>query len=253
MSLMSPSLLFCLFASLLMAGGCDHQTAPQVDLHSDLETHYLLILDGNTGSARVRLRQFMDEHGETAQPLFLMGLSYHHDKRYVKAVQWFEKSTVYDESTTAYAPSWHFLGWSHYYLGNAEESKEAFKHYLLLNPDEGDSLFGLGLLAMEDGAFEEAASLFQQSIDVQQDRPKGQAKSMVRLADVYVQRGNRIGAIPLYKKALELDSDLYEAWYHLATTLNREGKPEESDSALEMFEATRNRVRPELKSTRFPE
>lgn len=222
-------------------------------MHADLETHFLLISAGNTGSARVRLRQYMDTHGETSQPLFLMGLSYQHDKRYVKAVQWFEKSTVFDDPSGAYPPTWHFLGWSYYYLGNAEKSKEAFQHYLLLNPNEGDSLFGLGLLAMEEGEFEEAAMLLQQSIDAQDDRPIGQAKSKARLADVYVQQGDRINAIPLYKEALELNDDLYEAWYHLATTLKREGNQEESNAALTKFVESRDRVRPDLKSTRFPE
>ena len=253
MFLKHPSLLSLLFASLLMASGCDYQTTPQKELHSDLETHYLLISDGNTGSARVRLRQYMDDHGESSQPLFLMGLSYHSDKRYVKAVQWLEKSASNGDLSLAYPPTWHFLGWSQYYLGNIEKSKEAFNHYLLLNPSEGDSLFGLGLLAMEVGELNEAATLFQRSIDTQDDRPVGQAKSMVRLADVHVQQGNRFKAIPLYREALKLDSDLYEAWYHLATTLKREGHQEASNAALEMFKTTRNRVRPDLKGTRFPE
>ena len=253
MNLTHPSLLYCLFASLLLISGCERPTTPQTTLHVDLEMHYLLISDGNTGSARVRLRQYMDEHGESSQPLFLMGLSYHHDKRYAKAVQWFEHSASNKKSSLPYPPTWHFLGWSQYYLGNANESRAAFKHYLLLNPREGDSLFGLGLLAMEEGELGEATTFFQQSIDAQEDRPDGRAKSMVRLADIHVQQGNRIEAIPLYKEALKLNADLYEAWYHLSTTLNREGKQEGSTSALDMFVTTRNRVRPDLKGTRFPE
>lgn len=253
MILKTPSLLFCLFTSLLMTSGCDSNPAAQPELQSDLETHFLLISEGNSGSARVRLRQYMDSHGEAAQPLFLMGLSYHKEKRYIKAVQWLEQSAQYDDVETRYPPTWHFLGWSHYYLGNATPSIEAFRHYLTMNPDEGDSLFGLGLLSMEDGDFEEASILFQQSIDVQQDRPTGQAKSIARLADIRVQEGDRLTAIQLYREALKLDPDLYEAWYHLATTQKRVGNNEESNVALGMFEETRARVRPDLETTRFPE
>ena len=253
MFLKTPSLLFCLFASLLMTSGCDSNIAEQPELHSDLEMHFLLISEGNSGSARVRLRQYMDSHGDAAQPLFLMGLSYHQEKRYIKAVQWFKKSAQYDDTETRYPPTWHFLGWSHYYLGNATSSIEAFEHYLTMNPNEGDSLFGLGLLAMEDGAFLEASALFQQSIDAQDDRPKGQAKSIARLADIRVQEGDRSRAIQLYREALKLDPDLYEAWYHLATTQKRAGNNEESQVAFTMFEETRARVRPDLDTTRFPE
>ena len=253
MILKTPSLFFCFIASLLMTSGCENTNPPQPELNSDLETHFLLISEGSTGSARVRLRQHMDAHGEAAQPLFLMGLSYHQEKRYVKAVHWFEKSSEFEKPTNRYPPTWHFLGWSHYYLGNATASTEAFKQYLNMNPNEGDSLFGLGLLAMEDGAFEDASSLFEQSIDVQQDRPKGQAKSKARLADIRVQQGDRLGAIQLYKEALDLDPDLYEAWYHLATTHKREGNNEASGAALAMFDESRNRVRPDLGITRFPE
>ena len=253
MFIKTPSLLFCIFASLSMTSGCDSNTAHQPELHSDHETHFLLISEGNSGSARVRLRQYMDSQGEAAQPLFLMGLSYHQEKRYIKAVQWFEKSAQYDDAETRYPPTWHFLGWSHYYLGNATSSIEAFRHYLTMNPDEGDSLFGLGLLAMEDGAFEEAASLFEQSIGVQQDRPTGQAKSKARLADIRVQQGDRLSAIQLYKEALQLDPDLYEAWYHLATTQKRSGNKDEFQVALDMFEETRSRIHPDLDTTRFPE
>ena len=253
MFLKTPNLLSCLFASLLMASGCDHNKPPQPTLHPDLETHFILISEGNSGSARVRLRQHMDTHGESAQPLFLMGLSYHKEKRYIKAVQWFEKSAQFDVPTTQYPPTWHFLGWSQYYLGNATASHEAFNHYLMLNPNEGDSLFGLGLLAMEEGNFEEASKLFQQSIDVQQDLPKGQAKSKARLADIREQQGNFSEALQLYREALDLDPDLYEAWYHLATTYKREGMEEECNAALEMYSVTRTRVRPDLHTTRFPE
>ncbi len=253
MILKTPSLLFCLFASLLMTSGCEPTGLPQPELNSDLETHFLLISEGNTGSARVRLRQYMDAHAETAQPLFLMGLSYHQEKRYMKAVQWLTKSSQYDDPANRYPPTWHFLGWSHYYLGNATSSTDAFNQYLAMNPNEGDSIFGLGLLAMEDGAFEEASSLFEQSIDVQHDRPKGQAKSKARLADILVQQGDRMGAIELYREALKLDPDLYEAWYHLATTQKRDGNNEEYNAAIIMFQETRDRVRPDLRTTRFPE
>ena len=245
--------IFHICVSILVFIGCEAQTPQEMKMRSDLQTHYSLISEGKTGSARVRLRQFMDAEGETAQPLFLMGLSYHHERKYTKAIQWFKRAAVFDEPSQRYPPAWHFLGWSYYYLGNVAESKLAFEKYLILDPGEGDSLFGLGLLAMDEGFFDKAARLFEQSIVEQPDRQSGRAKSKARLADIFTEKGLWNEAVSLYKEALQLDQDLYEVWYHLAMALRRIQRDQESEEALRMFEVTKQRVRPELSSTRFPE
>ena len=89
----------------------------------------------------------MDSHGESSDALFLMGLSYHQDKQYSKAVDWFKKG-VSTESGDIYPPIWHFLGWSYFNLGQIQHSKHAFTQHLVVQPDEEDSLFGLGLIAI---------------------------------------------------------------------------------------------------------
>jgi len=236
-----------------MLMSCEVKTPQEVPLNSELQIHYSLISEGKTGSARVRIRQYMDLQGETTQPLFLMGLSYHQEKKYTKAVQWFNRAAEFDEPSNRYPPTWHFLAWSHYYLGNRVASKQAFHRYLKLNPQEGDSLFGLGLLAMDEGFIEEAIQLFHRSIASQPDRPTGRAKAMARLADLLSENGEWTNAVSLYEEALQLDEDLYEAWYHLAMALRRLQRDQEYKEALLMFDETRQRVRPELHGTGFPE
>ena len=241
-------------ALILVLLGCyDNQPTP-IRLDSALGTHFSLIQNGDTGSARVRLRQFLAEHGESSQPLFLMGLSYHHDSQYSNAAFWFEKAVSTEYTERVYPPAWHFLGWSHYYLGHVNQSKTAFEHFLILQPKEEDSLFALGLIATEEGNLDEARKLFNQSIHASQEGSHAQAKAKARLADVYVEYNDWQHALPLFREAVNQNPDLYEAWYKLAMVLRRVEQFDESEQALKQFELSRRRMRPDLyTSTRFPE
>ncbi len=237
-------LLFC---------GCQQEELPQKTLDSGLGTHFSLISQGQTGSARVRLRQWMEKHGESSQNLFLMGLSYHHEAQYVQAAQWFEKATRFPQAKT-YAPVRHFLGWSYYYAGQLEPSKQAFEQFLEYQPDEPDTLFALGLISIEEGNLESATQYFIDSIEVSEQHVFIQAKAKARLADVMATLDRWGEAILLYQEAVALQADLYEAWYRLSQALRREGHVEEAAIAYQQFLEAKKRVRPDLHAqTRFPE
>ena len=132
---------------VLLFLGCSKEQPITTKLDSGLETQYALILGGKSGSARVRLRQFIEKHGESPDVLFLMGLSYHKEKQYAKAVDWFTQSTA--SSERLYPPSLHYLGWSYFYLGDTNRATLAFTTFLEHQPQEADSLFALGLLATD--------------------------------------------------------------------------------------------------------
>lgn len=233
--------------------GCMEPPQQDVVLDPALRAHYLLITEGKTGSARVQLRQYMDEYGESSQPLFLMGLSYHHEKRYTKAVEWLTKSSAFTLEDDRYPPTWHFMGWSYYYLGNVEAAKGAFEHFLAMHPGEGDSLFALGLLEMDAGRFVEAEHLYRKSILSQQDNPEGQAKALARLGDVFASRNDLHEARELYLQAVDLNPDLYEAWYHLSVVHQRIGDDQLSFEALEESKIAKRRTLQSRYATRFPE
>ena len=90
--LIKQTVISVLTSLLLCFNSCKDGRPKAVLLDFELNTHLQLIQDGKTGSARVRLRQHMVSRGETSQPLFLMGLSYHLDKQYSKAARWFSYS-----------------------------------------------------------------------------------------------------------------------------------------------------------------
>jgi len=243
----------CFIALILLFGGCQDEQPSQVKLDSVLKTHFSLIQNKQLGAARVRLRQHMDNHAESSDALFLMGLSYHQDKQYSKAVDWFKKG-VSTELDDIYPPTWHFLGWSYFNLGQIQKSKDAFTQHLMLHPDEEDSLFGLGLIAIEEGNLIEAKQMFLQSMQQSKLESVTQAKATARCGDVSAELGNWQDAISLYEKAVTLNPDLYEAWYRLARALHRIGQVEASSNAMQQFALARHRIRPELDSqTRFPE
>ncbi len=242
----------CLFwVIILIFIGCEEPVSPTVKLDSALITHFTLIQEGKTGSARVRIRQRIEEKGESAQPLFLMGLSYHKEKKYTKAADWFERAAKFDLPEDQYPPTWHFLGWSYYYLGEIEKSTRAFETFLSIQPNEGDSFFALGLLAMDSGDRIAAKEYYKKSIAFQQDNPKGQAKAMARLGDVLVV-DNPNAAREMYLQSLSLDPDLYEAWYRLAKTY-KQNDAELFQKYLQKSKEAKLRVTQKKHNTSFPE
>ncbi len=250
-----PNCLFIICVTLLFLGGCRDNSSQNVKLGKQLEPFYTLISQGKSGAARVRIRQYMDDDENTAQPLFLMGLSYHQEKRYSKAIEWFKKASAFREIDNRYPPTWHFLGWSYFYQGNLKQSKEAFEQFLQMNLGEGDSLFALGLISLEEGNLESAEQFFNKSIDSSQTKEQIEirAKATSRLGDVYEERGDFMKAISQYDAAVALNPDLYESLYRKYKLLERVGRVEDSPDVLSSFVTTKNRVRPDLQTTSFPE
>ena len=243
-------LLICLVFFVFL--GCEGTKHEQPSLHIGLIKHHSLILEGKTGAARVQLRQYMEKYGEYSHPLFLMGLSYHSEQSYSKAAQWLTRST-HDQSNP-YPLAWHFLGWSQLYLGDIDGAQLSFEQFLRAYPDEPDSIFAFGLLAMERGELQEAKGFFKNVIRLAATNKRIRAKATARLGDVLIELDDISGAMNAYKEALQGNPDLYEAWYRYATSLKRLGRMSESNEALVHFEEARKRVRPDLyQQTGFPE
>lgn len=248
---------------LLLLQGCEWSTpesaagakAPGAVLEippikGELAGIHRLIEDGDTGPARIRLRRWMDTHGEDARALFLFGLAYHSERRYARSAEWFQRSL---ESTPVYPPAAHFLGWSNYYLGNVHTSSEAFRRHLEMTPGEGDSHYGLGLLALDAGNLVEAEVHFNEALELQQeqlDRGDGVSKALVRLAELDELHGNRDAARLHLEDAVRIDPDRVEAWHRLARCCRRQG---DEAAAVEAEQRHAEAVRRSRPRTGFPE
>ncbi|MCC6381740.1 MAG: hypothetical protein IT304_04485, partial [Dehalococcoidia bacterium] len=89
---------------------------------------------------------------------------------------------------------------------------------------------------------------FRRAIELQSGltrRTKETAAARARLSDVLVQREKLSEAKAELQQAVELDPDLYAAWFKLYRVLTRLDEPAAAAEALKKHEESRRRVRPE--------
>ena len=229
-----------LLLSIALVGACQEQDPPPdsasdpgraevaIDmevppLQDELATIYRLIQQDETGSARIRLRNWMEANGEDARALFLFGLAYQREKRYAPAADWYVRAT---QAQPVYPPTWHFLGWSRYYLGQPRLSEEAFHRHLQMAPGEADSAYGLGLVMLDDARLDDAQSLFTRSVELlreQDGQNESRAKALFRLAEIQELRGDDARARSLLERALAASDRNEEAWFRLIQVCRRLG------------------------------
>lgn len=231
---------------LAILGGCrevSEAPTPTPALGAPWQAHYELILAGQPGPARIRLRQAIEAGQADSRAFFLMGLSHHWERRYGLATKWFQEAAA---ASPSYPPALHFLGWARYHTGDATGSQQAFLDHLQLQPDEGDSHFALGVLALERGDLNEADRRLMRAITLQRplpDRQDGVAKALARRAEVIQAQGGPLTqATACLQEAVALDPNLYEAYFNLARLLRRLNRLDEAAAAEAIGVETRDRL-----------
>ncbi len=211
------------------------QPAEPESLSPELTSAARLIADRKNDQARTRLEAHVAEHPDDGQAAFLLGLTYHREKRYTLARPWFE-------SAVRLAPDYHtvhhFHGWCLYYLGDMPGARVALNRHLEAVPGEGDSHFALGLIAFNDDRLDDAQRRFARAIELQRDNPgrrRDVAKAHARLADVHIRRDELEQARTQLLLATTLWPQHYAAFYKLSRVLHRLGEPEAADEAYREF------------------
>ncbi|MEM7228417.1 MAG: tetratricopeptide repeat protein [Planctomycetota bacterium] len=187
---------------------------------------------GETGVARLELTRYLNNNPQNGQARFLQGLSYHEEKSYALAREHFD--TAIEVSPDYYA-SYYFNGWAAYYLGQLSEAKQMFRMHLTFQPNEGDTHFALGLIAMDENELDVAATSFQRAIELQTGVParkQSVAKAHARYGEVLTLQNRFEDARDQLTKATTLNPALYEAWYQLSRVLTRLGDDEGAALAL---------------------
>lgn len=192
--------------------------------------------------------QIIDTYERGAAPVayhvaFLRGFIEQKRKAYASARRHFEQAI---ELHPDYHPSWHFLGFAAYSLGDLDGAQAAFEEHARLAPGEGDDAFGLGLVAFErhelsaaERHFREALALHQQAAVDGADRGHELAKCRARLADVHGLRGDWAAARDELEAAVQTFTGSDEIWHKLAAAHRRLGDEERAAEAT----AIRDRVR----------
>ncbi len=216
--------------------------AATATLDPDLAPIFDLISQEQLGPARDRVTDYLQQNPQAGQAQFLLGLTYHREKRYALARPHFAKAT---EFSPQFHPTYHFYGWCLYYLGETEQARTAFREHLRLAPTEGDSHFALGLLAMDADQLDEAERRFRKAIELQADNPRRRrdvAKAHARLGDLYIRRERLELAKGHLLDATNLWPEHYAAYYKLHLVLNRLGEPEAAEEAFQQYRLWQERA-----------
>jgi protein O-GlcNAc transferase len=136
-----------------------------------------------------------------------------------------KKSRVTDASLFEVAVQFHRAG-------QGDRAELLYRRVLEQNPDHGDAMFLLSVLAAESGRLEEAADLLQRAVRTAPDN----AFFLSSLGDVYRCLGRSREAIGVLLMAVARKPDLAEAVYHLALAFEAQG---ELQAAVECCERAR--------------
>lgn len=218
--------------------------AAPIALGPQLVEFATMISRQQTDVARAGLQQYVEEHAGDGQAAFLLGLTYHREKRYTLARPWFESAAGLAPD---YHPIHHFHGWCLYYLGDMPGARAAFERHLDVSPGEGDSHFALGLIALDEDRLDDAQRRFLQAIELQQGNPRRQrdvSKARARVADVHIRRGDLQQARAELQLATELWPQHYTAFYKLSRVLNRLGENDSADEAFRLYRQWQARSEP---------
>jgi tetratricopeptide (TPR) repeat protein len=204
-------------------------------LDAELGAIFGLIQQRQTDAARRQLDAYVKEHPDEGRAAFLLGLSHHREKRYARARPHFERAV---EQAPSYHPTYHFLGWCTYYMGETAASRRAFEQHLAYVPTEGDSHFAIGLIDFDEDRLDDAQQRFRRAIELQQGNTGRRAdvsKAHARLADVYIRRDELAAARAELETATQLWPQHYAAFYKLSRVLTRLGETEAAAAAFRKY------------------
>lgn len=202
-----------------------------------------LIRRGRYAEARQRLEPVVALHPGWARASFYLGLTYHEEHRYGRAVELFRHALEAD-------PEYHtprvYLGWALYYLGDLDQAREALDAFLAVKPGYADAIFALGLIDYDEDDVDAARRHFEQAARLAREAGDAstEAKALARLADVRVRMGRWGEARKELERSIELDPDNYEVYYKLSRVLQRLGDTEGAERARARHQAIKARVRP---------
>jgi tetratricopeptide (TPR) repeat protein len=200
---------------------------------------------GSFAEAEVVLATWSAERPDDARLRFLLGLAIQKQRRYDRARELLESSIAGDADFPERTHADHFLGWCLYYLGEPEASAASFRRHLDRVPDEPDSTFALGLIALDAGDLDEAERRLARAIELQSGsgaNPRDLAKALARLGDVRDQRDLQAEAEELYMRSLARYPNSVEVWEKLARVRDRLGKGREAESARNEAERAKARL-----------
>ncbi len=195
--------------------------------------------------AELALRTILQAHPGDPQSTFLLAAAIQKQKRYTEARALFEQVIATNASFPEVDSVFYLLAWSAYYLGDLSLAQDAFSEHLRRVPTEADSVYGLGIIALDEDRLDDAERLLRQSQAMQGVDPRSVrevAKAHARLGDVFLRRGDLHEAERQLQSAVRLYPDHYEAWAKLSRVMDRLNRPADAQAARAQEQDAMRRV-----------
>jgi tetratricopeptide (TPR) repeat protein len=204
-----------------------------------------LLGGGKYPEAELVFTTVLSENSQVARARFLRAIAIQKQKHYQRALAELDVAIASGQAFPERSHGEHFRGWCLYHLGRTGEAGEAFSAHVEAHPEEGDSHFGLGVVAMELGNLPEAQLYFERAIELQRGMPsrlREIAKAHARLGDVHLAFNRLDLARESYHQAVIRWPDHHEAWAKLARVLDRLDRPEQAERARKEHRNARLRM-----------
>lgn len=209
-----------------------------------------MLRNGRFEQAETALRTIQRDHPADAQTLFLLGLAVQKQKRYSDARALFDQVLALQSTFPEMEHLPYAYGWCAYNLGDLARARTSFEEHLQHVPGEPDSVFALGVIALDEDRLDDAERLLNLAVSMQASAVRAgapgamrdTAKAHARLADLHIGRGDVAKGEQALRLALKLHPDHYEAWAKLARVLERTGRAAEASGAREQELAAKVRV-----------
>ncbi len=204
-----------------------------------------LLRDGRFDVAETALRTVLADEPESDRARFFLALSIAKQKRYGEARILYDEVAASSRTFPERRHLDHFHGWTLYYLGEPLLARAAFLRHAEAVPEEGDSAFGLGLIALELDERAEAERWLQEAIRRQQSEPalsREVAKAEARLGDLRYREDRVEEAVEHWRRCVALWPDHHEAWSKLSRGYARLDRPEDAAMATRQWEAALARI-----------
>jgi tetratricopeptide (TPR) repeat protein len=146
---------------------------------ADAQTHRSLINEGNKAfesakfpDAEAEYKKALQEYPDSKVGQFNLGDAYYKQKRYDEAQQSFATYAATGENPADASKAFYNLGNTLYQAGKLEESIEAYKQTLRLNPSDEDARYNLELARRKKKEEEQKKQNKDQKEDKQDDQQK---------------------------------------------------------------------------------
>jgi Tfp pilus assembly protein PilF len=211
-----------------------------------------LLHSKSTAEARRVIEPLIRSRPESAELRAYLALSYVHENRWESASQAYADALRLEPSGSEYRL---LYGWSLYYLGRLEASREQFDIFLKDHEDFADAIFAVGLIDFDQDRMDDAETRFKRVISIARAHADDRRHAMARarLADVFLRKDNPSRARLELKQALELDPTNAKAQFKMSRVLQLLGHDEQAAAARLRFEALRDNQHDDAPRAGFPD